>query len=95
MEKRKKTGGRIKGVSVNKVSKELKEIIKDVLQNEFDVISETLQKLEPDKRLEIVVKLLPYAIPKLQYIRQEVEPKDNEKTIHIYIDSEEMDMSTD
>lgn len=59
--------GRPKGIG-NKVSKELKEIIKDVLQNEFDVITETLQQLEPEKRLDIVIKLLPYAIPKLQNI---------------------------
>ena len=85
--KRKKTGGRIKGISTNKASKELKEIIKDVLQNEFDNISETLQHLEPEKRLDIVLKLLPYAVPKLQNIQPE-----NAETKIVFIEVDEYDL---
>lgn len=65
-----KTGGRVKGISTNKVSRELKEIINDLLKKEFESITETLQQLEPDKKLDILIRLLPYAIPKIQSMQQ-------------------------
>ncbi|MEI6695534.1 MAG: hypothetical protein WCO13_05655 [Bacteroidota bacterium] len=94
--KRNKTGGRVKGVSINKVTKELKEILKDVIQNEFNTIGETLQKLDPEKRLDAVIKLLPYVVPKLQNIQSEIEIKENPPEIlHIIVDGVEMNLSTE
>jgi hypothetical protein len=63
--------GRGKG-TLNKVTKEIKEIIKDVLEKEFEIIDSTLKELEPEKRLEIVLKLLPYVVPKLNNTQYDV-----------------------
>ena len=59
-----KTGGRIKGVP-NKLTKELRTVLKNVLAKEIEKISDTLEQLEPKDRLEMVIKLLPYALPKV------------------------------
>lgn len=57
--------GRGKGTP-NKVKKEIKETIKELLEKEFEITDNTLKMMEPEKRLEIIIKLLPYIVPKLQ-----------------------------
>jgi hypothetical protein len=39
--------------------------LKDIIENELDKIPELLERLEDEKRLEMIVKLLPYVAPKL------------------------------
>ena len=70
MEKRLKTGGRDRGTP-NKLTKELRTILTNILNDELEIIPETLDKLEPKDRLEMVVKLLPYAMPKLESVNIE------------------------
>jgi len=60
-----KTGGREKGTP-NRLTKELRWLLKDLLHQELENLPERLNSLEPKERLEIVVKLLPYAIPKVE-----------------------------
>ena len=59
----KKFGGRKKGTP-NRLTKELRTILKNVLYNELDNIEELLESLEPKERLELVIKILPFIIPK-------------------------------
>ena len=47
----KKYGGREKGTP-NRLTKELRTILKDVLYNELERIEELLESLEPKERLE-------------------------------------------
>lgn len=72
-----KTGGRTKGVA-NKTTAETKEIIQKIVSNELDNIETLLKQLEPKERIDAVIKMLPYIVPK----QQEVELKEKE-TIHI------------
>ncbi len=58
-----KTGGRTKG-TVNKTSAETKEVLKNIVSAEIDNINDLLNKLEPKERLEVIIKLLPYILPK-------------------------------
>jgi len=58
-----KYGGRQKGTP-NRLTKELRTILKDVLYNELERIEELLESLEPKERLELVVKLIPFILPK-------------------------------
>jgi len=53
-----KFGGREKGTP-NRLTKELRTILKNVLYNELDNIEELLDSLEPKERLELVIKLIP------------------------------------
>jgi len=59
-----KSGGRKKGTP-NKLTKELRSILKDVLYEEIEALQERLDALKPKERLELIIKLMPYALPKV------------------------------
>ena len=63
----KKFGGRQKGTP-NKLTKELRSVLKDVLYEEIDRLPERLDELDTKDRLELLVKLLPLILPKVQNI---------------------------
>ncbi|MBI3141463.1 MAG: hypothetical protein HYZ16_01405 [Bacteroidetes bacterium] len=67
MAQRTKTGGRQIGTP-NRVTKELRVALKDALYNELENLGGYLAGLEPRDRLEIIVKLLPYALPKVEQV---------------------------
>jgi len=62
-----KYGGREKGTP-NKLTKELRTVLKDVLYQELEQIQERLDTLKPKERIELLIKLLPYALPKVTSI---------------------------
>lgn len=66
-----KTGGREPGTP-NKLTRELRAALKNVLSDEIDAIPETLSSLEPKDRLELLVKLLPFALPKVEPAKFEI-----------------------
>ena len=55
--------GRPKG-ALNRSTQQLKEIINDILNSELGKIDEYLNELEPKERLNFIIKLMPYVIPK-------------------------------
>jgi hypothetical protein len=63
----KKFGGRESGTP-NTLTKEMRTILKGIISKELESIPETLQKIEPEKRLEIVLKLLPFVLPKVENV---------------------------
>lgn len=76
-----KNGGRKKGTP-NKITKELRETIKEILESEFKKMPEILKSLDPEKRMNLLIKLLPFVVPKLETttIKQD---KDEDLTIFI------------
>lgn len=76
-------GGRPKGVQ-NKTGKEVKEILSKILSDEIEAMPERLNQLSDKDRLDIVIKLLPYLLPKQKEIDMNVinEPKINIPIIH-------------
>jgi hypothetical protein len=58
-----KTGGRTKGTP-NRTTKELKEMIHNIVEVQLDTIEEDLQDLDPKDRLNILLKLVEYVLPK-------------------------------
>lgn len=62
-----KTGGRKAGTP-NKVTKELRETLKGILARELDTIQATLDTLPSKDRMDVVLKLMPYCMPKLDTI---------------------------
>ncbi|MEI8201613.1 MAG: hypothetical protein WCH34_01285 [Bacteroidota bacterium] len=60
-----KTGGRDQGTP-NLLTRELRAILKSIVSKELKLIPATLEKLEPEKRTELVLKLLPYVLPKVE-----------------------------
>lgn len=70
----KKYGGRETGTP-NKLTKELRAVLKNILHQELEQLPEHLTKLEIKDRLELLVKLLPFALPKVEAVNyQENEP---------------------
>jgi len=47
-----------------KTAKQLRSVLKNCIHNEFEKLPELLEELKPKERLELLVKLLPYALPK-------------------------------
>jgi hypothetical protein len=59
-----KYGGRQKGTP-NKLTKELRSVLKDILYQELEQIQEHLETLNSKERVELLIKLMPYALPKV------------------------------
>jgi len=74
-------GGRPKGAQ-NKTSKQVKEILSDILSDEIEAIPKRLNQLSDKDRLDIVIKLLPYLLPKQKEIDMSVKNDVNIPIIH-------------
>jgi hypothetical protein len=61
---KKKHGGRTPGAK-NKISEAMRQSLSDVLQCEIDGLKERFESLYDIQRLELLVKLLPFVVPKL------------------------------
>lgn len=59
-----KTGGRGIG-SLNHTTKEVRNILKEVIDNELHHIEDLLNELPTRERLDFIIKLLPYVLSKL------------------------------
>ncbi|MCX6232281.1 MAG: hypothetical protein NTZ33_12140 [Bacteroidetes bacterium] len=74
MAKGNKTGGRCQGTP-NLLTKEMRAVLKGIISKELELIPETLKKSNPEKRIEIVLRLLPYVLPKVESVHmKEGEP---------------------
>ena len=58
-----KYGGRQKGTP-NRMTKELRSILKDMMYQEIDIIQDHLDQLSPKERIDILIKLMPFVLPK-------------------------------
>ena len=67
MAKRIKTGGRQAGTP-NKLTASIKQRLNQILQQELNKMPELLTRLEPRTRLELLTKLLPFVLPKLESV---------------------------
>jgi hypothetical protein len=62
-----KTGGRIAGTP-NKLTKELRTTLKGIIAGELDALPQTFEQLPAKERLELLIKMLPYCLPKVDSI---------------------------
>ncbi len=71
-----KTGGRTVG-TVNKTTKEIRTVLKSVINNELSNIETLLTELPTKERLELIIKLIPYVLPKVENVNYSLgEPID-------------------
>ena len=62
-----KTGGRELGTP-NKTTTELRKVLKHMVDNELQNLQDNINELEPKERIELLIKLLPYVMPKVQTV---------------------------
>ena len=53
-----KYGGRQKGTP-NRITKELRSLLKDVMYDEIGALQERLDTLNPKERVELLIKIMP------------------------------------
>lgn len=71
-----KYGGRSKGTP-NRLTKELRTVLKDIVYRELETIELRLDELEPRERIELIIKIMPYVFPKVDSISHNTnEPMD-------------------
>ena len=76
-----KYGGRKKGTT-NKLTKEIRSILKELVCEEFESLRDNLGKLNPSERLDVLIKLMPYVLPKVKPIDMKAgEPFDYEELL--------------
>jgi hypothetical protein len=63
----KKTGGRVVGTP-NKVTSELRKTLKGIIAAELDALPQTLGELPARERVDLVIKLMPFCLPKVDTI---------------------------
>ena len=76
--KREKTGGRKKGTP-NKLTSELRNDLKDIIENELKDIPNILKELPPYEKLQILIKLMPFVFPKLNSINYDINQVEIDK----------------
>jgi len=59
-----KSGGRKKGTP-NKLTKELRTILKNLISDELEQLPFHLENLDSKSRIELITKLLPFALPRV------------------------------
>lgn len=71
-----KFGGRQKGTP-NKLTKDLRNLLKDIVCTELESIDQRFVQLDPKERIELLIKLMPYVFPKLKSVsHSQDEPLD-------------------
>jgi hypothetical protein len=63
-----KTGGRVAGTP-NKLTSELRTVLRDMIAAEMDALPKTLEGLTAKERLDVLIKLMPFCLPKVQAVR--------------------------
>ena len=68
--------GRPMGVG-NRVTKELRTVLKDLIYTELENLPAKLEKLEDKDRIEVLIKLMPFVMPKVNNVQIDIgEPID-------------------
>jgi hypothetical protein len=69
--------GRPSGTA-NKTTKELREILQKIIENNIKTVEKDLRLIEPEKRVKLLLQMAEFILPKLQRteVRTDEEKKD-------------------
>jgi DNA-binding transcriptional MerR regulator len=56
----------------------IRDTLKEMIQKEFEQLPETLKELEPVERLNVLCKLIPYVLPKVDTVTHKLGEPENE-----------------
>ena len=72
-----KTGGREIGTPY-KTTSELRIALKHIVDDELQILQDNINELQPKERIDLLIKLLPYVMPKVQTVSaRDGEPLSN------------------
>ena len=74
--------GRPKG-SLNKTTAEAKALLQKIVNNELETIAERLEQLDNKERIDAVIKLLPYIVPRQTEIAVDAKSGFNPVVVNI------------
>lgn len=74
MAKGKKTGGRKKGTP-NRTTAEMREMLKAIAEDEIEALPDLLSQLKPADRVNAIVRLIAYIMPKPPESNSAIDPK--------------------
>lgn len=78
-----KTGGRVQGTP-NKLTKETRNILVNIINQELIDLSKNLALLDNKDRIDVLIKLMPFVVPKVGFIPFEnTDPSDNKLIITV------------
>jgi hypothetical protein len=70
--------GRPKGTP-NKGTKEIREILNKIVSSELEGLSDRLDELNTKERLQVLIKMMPYVLPKVE--SDNLEPSEERPSI--------------
>ena len=76
-----KTGGRETGTP-NRLTSELRSLLKEMLFNELQSLPDRLDKLPDKDRIDVMLKLIPYICPKVQDVPHDKDEPFNWGALH-------------
>jgi len=82
-----KTGGRKKGTP-NKITAEIKELITEFINGNFEQMQKDFESLDSRERVKFYIDLLPYALPKLRAVETTDNTEQKNKIIFQNISKE-------
>jgi hypothetical protein len=71
-----KTGGRQKGTP-NRLTGTAKETIQQIIDQELKTFPALLNQLEPKEKIDVIIKMLPYVVPKADPPKEEILLRDS------------------
>ncbi len=80
--KRIKTGGRTKGTP-NKITSEIKEIFKEIIECNLPQLQNDILELSPKERIDVLLRLSEFVIPKLQ--RSNIDVESEKRNLEIVV----------
>jgi len=64
-----KTGGRQAGTP-NKLTNEVRQTLKNIFSRELEALPAHLDSLPPQSRIDFLIKIAPYVLPKVEAVTQ-------------------------
>ena len=62
-----KTGGRQQGTP-NRLTKEIRSVLKDFVHQEIELLSEHIETLETESRIQLLIKIIPFVLPRIKEV---------------------------
>lgn len=67
---------RVENQPIKPLTKNIRGLLKEMIQVELEQLPETLKGLEPKERLNIICKLMPFVLPKVESVSHELDEPD-------------------